>query len=78
MMKMQLAHDICRCAGNSCDRRHECARAQCIPETGYVPWSDRFCEPGCEAEGFILLRAVPVEPAAEVGPEGRYARLESE
>lgn len=53
---IRLSHDYCRCMGYACDRKTECARFldQSVGER--IPWTERFCLMGREAQGFIASR----------------------
>jgi len=53
----RLPLDYCRCQGRDCDREGECLRHVAMNDTGpQTPWTERYCEEGREAEGFIAIR----------------------
>lgn len=51
----RLPHDVCRCQAG-CDRRDGCLRYAARDDYGPgTPWTERYCTPGREAEGFIRI-----------------------
>jgi hypothetical protein len=48
-----LPHDVCRCF-TGCERRDACLRYVARNELGLgTPWTERYCESGREARGFM-------------------------
>ena len=57
MDAVKLPYEKCRCQGRDCDRKADCLRFAALDDMGpATPWTERYCDMGREAEGFIRVR----------------------